>query len=159
MFTASRLANILFIFTLVLSARIQAKQTPAEIKQLAEGYFQIYAERKDFQGFMALYAENVAFQDVLYQVNIKGKEQLTAFFDWPRGDFKVLDGLPVLTVNRQLVDGNVAVTEGVFNRFSFQGKTLGPWRFTIWQAFNEHGKIVTQQDWINYTPKTIDLGL
>lgn len=127
-------------------------------QKVAKQYFEVYAKRSNFAEFMSFYAEKAQFSDFLLDVNLTGKPQISNFFDWSRGDFKVVDKGPTLLVEEQLVSGQTVVTNGKFRRFVFNGKTLGPWQFSIRQTFSDKGKITQQQDWINYSPKKILIG-
>ncbi|WP_130635666.1 nuclear transport factor 2 family protein [Alteromonas sp. KUL49] len=121
-------------------------------------YFEVYQQRKDFNSFMAFYSENAVLKDVVYELEVAGKGNIAEFFDWSRGSFSAAGDGPILSVNSHFIDGNSVVTRGVFHRFSFNGKEMGPWDFIILQRFDQHGLIEYQEDWINYSPKQIQVG-
>ena len=130
--------------------------TSAQIKaEHASEYFAVYAARKDFKRFMAFYAEDAELQDVVYGYHAHNKTEIAAFYDWNRGQFSVLTAGPILQVTRQVISGLQVITEGQFNQFQFNGQTLGPWEFIIWQEYSEQGLVQKQTDWINYSPKKI----
>ncbi|MCB1055435.1 MAG: nuclear transport factor 2 family protein [Acidobacteria bacterium] len=126
--------------------------------EVAASYFDVYAERSDFDRFMSFYADDAYLKDVVYGNEVRGKENIRRFFDWNGGNFKAVGPGPALTIEAQIVSGEIVVTRGVFNRFEYGGKVLGPWEFVIWQQFNESGEIIRQEDWINYSPKEIHVG-
>ena len=130
----------------------------APISEVAERYFAVYAEREDFDALMSFYADHAVLEDMIYGHLAQDKASIREFLDWSLGDFSVVDGKPALEVRELVIDGNTAVARGFFNRFVFQGREMGPWRFVIWLAFNEDGKIVRHTDWINYTPRKEFLG-
>lgn len=128
------------------------------LQSTVDAYFSTYAKRTDFEAFMAFYAEDAKLNDVIYGHVAENKTQIASFFDWSSGQFSTLDSQPTLTITQQMINQHSVVTKGTFNAFSFNGKTMGPWEFVIWQEFNASGKIVLQEDWINYTPKKIMVG-
>ena len=124
-------------------------------EQRAKDYFTVYAARQDFDRFMAFYADNASVNDVVYGFTAQGKTNISAFFDWHRGQFSTALPGPILHVTRQVVAGDQVITEGQFHQFKYNGQTLGPWEFVIWQQYSAKGLILQQQDWINYSPKKI----
>lgn len=125
------------------------------LEQRAKDYFTIYAARQDFDRFMAFYAENASVNDVVYGFSAQGETNIRAFFDWHRGQFSTVLPGPILHVTRQVVSSDQVITEGQFHQFKYNGQTLGPWEFVIWQQYSAQGLILQQQDWINYSPKKI----
>lgn len=122
----------------------------------ADAYFNTYAQRQNFTQFIEFYAEDAVLEDMVFGHKAQGKDQITAFFNWSAGNFAVLDDQLVLVVEDKIVDSTTrtVVARGVFNRFNYASRELGPWRFLIVLKFDEKGKIIYQQDWINYTPKS-----
>ena len=102
---------------------------------------------------MSFYAENAIVDDLVYGHLATGKNEIRAFFNWPHGNFKVLGGKPALSISKQSIQGSTVTTRGLFNQFEYMGKVMGPWRFIIWHEFDKKGKIIYQEDWVNYTPK------
>lgn len=141
-----------FIILFILSFKNYALEKQS-IKDVSDDYFQTYAERKDFKKFMSFYAEQAVVDDLVYGHIAEGKAAIEAFFNWSQGDFKVSNNKPALTITKQIFSDNKITTRGVFNQFEYMGKVMGPWRFIIWQEYDEFGKIIYQEDWINYTPK------
>ena len=127
-------------------------------KELTEDFFRIYAERKDFNAFMEYYADEVVFEDVLFDTQLNGKDKLADFFDWHRGEFKRQGTNSILELKELVINGNIAIAQGVFYQFMYNDKLMGPWKFMMRLEFNDKGKIISHQDWINYTPKTIKIG-
>lgn len=125
---------------------------------IVEEYFSVYAKRDDFERFMSFYAENSKFEDIIYGNTFKNKTQIKEFLNWNKGDFEFPNGTRTLTLTKQVIDNNVAVTEGYFHQFSYNGQKLGPWLFVIIQEFDTNKKIIRQTDWINYTPRKEFLG-
>ena len=127
------------------------------VTAIAEHYFAVYAERKDFERFIQFYAEDAQLTDVVYGNSVQGRNNIATFFNWSAGDFAAVNPGAILEVHQQVVSGDLIVTSGVFLPFRYAGKELGPWEFTIWLELDEQGKIIKQQDWINYSPKKITI--
>lgn len=149
---------IRFFFTYFVFQSIAfAEHSDIDIKAIASQYFDVYAERKNFNDFMSFYDESVILEDIVYGNHIKGKSALSAFFNWPDKKF-VMTSEVNLVLSQLLVDGMQVSAQGYFTQFEYGGEVMGPWRFTMHLTFNERGKIVKQVDWINYTPRENFLG-
>jgi len=144
--------------SLLLLCHSSGYAAEANIEEVASEYFAIYASRKDFNKFMDFYEEQSVLKDVIYDVEVIGRSAIRNFFDWERGEFKTATAGPILSINNQIISGKTVISTGVFETFYFNGEKLGPWEFVIWQEYNEVGKIVSQSDWINYSPKKILIG-
>ncbi|WP_372770158.1 nuclear transport factor 2 family protein [Pseudoalteromonas sp.] len=138
------------------AASTMHKQT--RLQETVADYYDTYSKRTDFQNFMAFYDENAQLNDIIYGNSLNNKKDITAFFAWDNGQFEVLEGKPVLTISKQVIDGNTVITEGHFNQFKYNQQVLGPWLFIMVHQFNDKNKIIKQTDWINYTPRNQFLG-
>ena len=152
----SVIIKIFYIF-LVLSSFQAVAQTP-KIDLIATQYFADYAKRDNFEEFLNYYDDNVVLEDIVYGNHIIGKPALKQFFNWQDPKFSSLPSTENLVLSKLVVEGKEVSAQGHFNRFTYDGSTLGPWRFTIHLTFNEQGKIIHQVDWINYTPRKNFLG-
>jgi len=143
------------LLTLLLSSCVvtNSAKSNVSVAMAVEEYFSVYSKRNDFERFMSFYAEDAAFEDIVYGNTFKNKIQIKEFLNWNKGKFELPNGTRALTVTKQVIDNNIAVTEGYFHQFSYNGEKLGPWLFVIIQEFNENKKIISQTDWINYTPR------
>lgn len=128
------------------------------LAQVVQAYFDTYAKRESFNEFMTFYDDGVQFEDIIYGNHFETKAEVKQFLDWNRGEFKALSGRRILTITKQVIEGNSVITQGFFHEFSYDGQKLGPWLFIIAHEFNSLGKIVKQTDWINYTPRKGFLG-
>lgn len=151
------LRPFLLFLAIMFAAQVTANDN-VNIQKSIDNYFNTYAQRKDFDKFMNFYANNAQLKDIIYGNELVGKASIRAFFDWDRGQFHTQSGGPVLSIHSQVISGNNVVTRGVFEKFIFNGQTLGPWQFILWHTFNDQGKISYQEDWINYSPKKILIG-
>ena len=156
-FTARKLTFILVWLTSAVGCAFQS-QSDIDFGQLAQEYFEVHAQRSDFQRFMAFYAPNAQLQDIVYGNDLSNKTEIHHFLNWNKGEFQLLSGSHILTISQQIQQANIVVTQGYFHAFTYDGDTFGPWLFTIILEFDESGKIIKQTDWINYTPKEMFLG-
>lgn len=131
--------------------------TETQLRNTAAQFFKTYSKRQDFDAFLAFYSESIVLEDLVYGERVQGKSALKGFYRWHSGEVELI-GEQALEVKEQLFSGNQVVTRGIFLPFYFHGKKMGPWRFVIWQEFDERGRIVKQFDWINYTPKETFIG-
>lgn len=159
MFGPAHAAAVVNHTTQEASAHPQSLPQPQlDIAYIAKDYFDVYAQRRDFSRLMDFYADNAVLEDIVYGNHLKNKQEIKAFLNWPGGEFKVLDNKQALTITNQVIQGHSVVTRGHFNTFEFNGNKMGPWRFVIWLDFDQHGRIIRHQDWINYTPRKQFLG-
>lgn len=157
---------VLAILLLLVSACASVKQqanspivieNDNSLEQVAAHYFELFAQRTEFDAFMSLYAEDAELQDLVYGKHAIGAAQIKDFYNWEVGEFKMLKP-QALVVTEQVIDNKVVVTRGYFTQFEYYGQITGPWQFIIWQQFNDSNKITQQYDWINYTPKETYIG-
>jgi len=158
MMTFSTMRLLLLTTVLVIFNSCSSTSKNNDLAQVVEDYFSVYSQRNDFEKLMAFYANNAQLKDIVYGNSLKNKAEIKNFLAWDKGEFKVFSGKKVLTVTKQIVKENTAVTEGYFHKFSYDGQPLGPWLFVIVQEFDSNHKIVKQSDWINYTPRNNFLG-
>ncbi|MBD1580711.1 nuclear transport factor 2 family protein [Pseudoalteromonas sp. S16_S37] len=148
---------ILFVFITIGLSACQSSPNTTELENTLEQYIEVFQKRQNFEQFLSFYAPDAQLEDMLYGHYASNRQGIAEFYDWPNSKLTVLEGMPLFSVDQQVVDNlqRVAIFSGVFHRFSYFGKELGPWRFLIKLQFNEQGKIIYQQDWINYTPRSL----
>lgn len=147
-----------FVTVLLVTSCAAIKHDKQPLSEVAKDYFNVYDSRQDFDLLMSFYHEDAQLFDIVYGNELNNKTEIRDFFAWGKGTFQSLEGSGILTVNKQLVQKNVVVTEGYFHQFEYNGQRLGPWLFIIVQEFNQQNKIIKQTDWINYTPRKDFLG-
>ena len=155
-----RILLVFFACLFVCPSNAEDKQESdvQNIRKIAEEYFTVYAERKNYEALMSFYSDEMTLEDMIFGFHAPNKGVFRDFFDWNRGGFSVIDDKPALVITGQVTDGNSVVTRGYFNSFIYEGVEHGPWRFVTWLDFDEFGKIVKHTDWINYTPREKFLG-
>ncbi|MBY5993170.1 nuclear transport factor 2 family protein [Ferrimonas balearica] len=140
---------------LLLALLLVSPAWGCDLRQRAQAYFDVYAQRTDFEALMAFYAEDAVLEDRVTGHHAQGRGAIRAFLDWSRGGFAVQDGGPALVLERLQVTGHIALAQGQFRPFRYQGQPLGPWRFTMRLTFDERGRIRHQSDWIAYPPSLL----
>ncbi|PKI16030.1 hypothetical protein CXF71_10255 [Colwellia sp. 12G3] len=151
--------NILIALIILLFSGCASKSiNNNEMSQIVVDYFNVYSQRNDFNLLMSFYDDNAQFEDIIYGNSLKTKREIKEFLAWDKGEFTALSGGQILTITKQIQDGNTVVTQGFFHEFIFDGQRMGPWLFIIYQEFNSQNKIIKQTDWINYTPREDFLG-
>ncbi len=147
----------LFIVSTLLLSSCAVQTTGPSLEQTVNRYIEVFKQRTDFDKFLSFYDEQAQLEDMVYGHYAANRAGIEKFYAWPQSRVTVLDNKPLFTVEQKIIDQQqrVAIVSGQFHRFDFGGKTLGPWRFLIKLQFNERGLITYQQDWINYTPKTM----
>lgn len=129
-----------------------------EFEDVVNSYFNTYQQRTDFKSFMSYYHEQAQFEDIIYGNHLKNKADITAFLNWQRGEFALINSDKLLTITKQVIDKQTVVTQGYFHQFSYDEVVLGPWLFVMVHEFDSQLKIIKQTDWINYTPRENFLG-
>lgn len=143
------LVLLLVLVSMPLTAEHRIEQATVE------RFIELYQQRSGFEQFMSLYTEDARLVDVGYGYDAKGKERIRSFFDWPNNPITPLTDDGVMSIDSLTHGDNKVILEGVFHRFEFQSKERGPWRFITILHFSPNGKIRYQEDWINYTPRSI----
>ncbi|NOU51990.1 nuclear transport factor 2 family protein [Pseudoalteromonas sp. JBTF-M23] len=148
---------ILLLFIIIGLCACQSTPNSTALDKTVAQYIEVFQKRQDFEQLLSFYAPDAQLEDMLYGHSAVGSQAIAKFYDWPNNKLTVLDGKPLFSVDQQVVDSQkkVAVFSGVFHRFLYFGNELGPWRFLIKLQFNEQGEIIYQQDWINYTPRSL----
>jgi YD repeat-containing protein len=128
--------------------------TESEVRAWTRAYFDRYAARDDWPGFLEQFDESLAFLDPVANVELDSRRQFELFYFWPDPAFSKHPDYPRSLVLKELiVSGSRGIGLGYFTPFNYQGVTFGekePMRFAIWLDWNGAGKIVSQTDWIDY---------
>ena len=143
--------KILILLVLAFSSCKQQDQPALPVEQ----FIKTYQERSDFTAFLDLYAEDMILQDMITGYEAKGKDAFAAFFNWPDPSFQKLQEETII-VDEVIVENNLAVISGHFTPFRWDTIRVEAMQFTTLLKFNENGKIVLHQDWINYPNNLID---
>ena len=125
-----------------------------EVREWATAYFEHYAKRTDWPGFLDHYAKDMDFHDPLLKVQLNNRDAFEAFYNWPDTAFHKHPDFPeTMVVEKLVVEDSIAIGAGYFTPFYYQGVLYGEnekINFSMWLHFNAQGKIVQQTDWIQY---------
>jgi hypothetical protein len=146
-----RLAFISAVIIFVLSC----EGSNSDFEIIINDYYNTYAERQDFEKFLAFYDSSMVLEDMIYGNRVKGIENFRAFFDWPNPNFELRDSVALIVTNQVFNDLEV-VTSGYFTPFSWGNIDVEAMHFTTILTLNEEGKIIKHIDWINYPEYLID---
>lgn len=149
----NRLVNLLILA--ILSAPSYADiPSESEVSAWTRTYFQRYAARDDWPGFLAQFDAALAFDDPIAGIRLDSRKAFEQFYFWPDPAFSKHPDYPdTLVLEELIIEGDLAIGRGYFTPFRYYGSTFGdlePMRFVIWLTWNKEGKIVRQVDWIDY---------
>lgn len=139
---------IIVIFAFLFSCKSNSSNNH-DLKYTIDEYYQTYAERQDFEKFLAFYDSSMVLEDIVFGERIEGLANFRAFFDWSNPIFELQDSV-ALIVTDQIIEKNDVVTSGYFTPFTWGGIDVEAMHFTTILRFNTEGKIIQHVDWINY---------
>lgn len=125
------------------------------VEEAANLFFDHYKTRADWPGFQDLYAENLVFEDVIFQYRYN-KPEFINFYNWPDSLLKKHPDYPeVLVLEDLALTDSSAVGRGYFTPFYYAGALYDAehMRFTMWLYFDKEGKITRHIDFIEYPPE------
>lgn len=141
---------------IVLTTLACSKENPKEsIRSIAEAYYETHKVRKDFEGFLSYYDEQIVLEDIISGGQVEGKNNLKAFLNWDDKEFKLIDTVAIV-LEDLVVDGNKVVAKGYYTPFLWGVSEFEAMYFMTILYFNEDQKIVRQIDWINYPNSLFD---
>ncbi len=128
-----------------------------ESHRQALAFFDHYANRNDWSGFLDRYDADMTFEDPILGYKFDNREGFKAFYNWPDTSFAKHPDYPKTLVMEELITTNQrAFGSGYFTPFYYQGNLYGDkekMSFTIILTFNDEGEIIRQVDWIDYPPE------
>ena len=133
--------------------------TESEVRAWSQAYFDRYAARDDWQGFLDQFDESLVFLDPVANVGLDSRKSFAQFYFWPDPAFSKHPDYPrTLVLEELIVVDNRGVGIGYFTPFNYHGTTFAedePMRFAIWLDWNEEGKVIRQTDWIDYPAELV----
>ena len=125
---------------------------PAQVLNKASAWAATYANRTDWQAFLACYRQDLHFEDELLNKVTHSLDSFAAFYNWPDTSFqKMHTGQQMLVITEWAVNDSLAVGRGYFDTFKWQGQVMqGPWPVTFWLWFDHDLQISRQVDVIDY---------
>ena len=131
--------------------------------RLLREFFDHYAQRDDWHGFLRRYDSAMTFSDPILGYEFNNRDGFEAFYNWPDSSFSKHPEYPETLVMQELATmshANLAIGSGYFTPFYYQGNLYGDkekMSFTMMLTFNDEGKIVRQVDWIDYPPEIMKM--
>ena len=155
MYRKKMMCGLIFLSFLAASCQPKGRQhadLSSEVRDQAQKYFQIFADRQDWQALLSFYDEEIIFEDLNQDLVFEGLEAFRGFYNWPDNSFsKLSPDQAHLEIEELIVRDTVAIARGHFNPFLWHGERIeGIEDFTIWLYFNDSLKIVRQLDYIEY---------
>ena len=88
------------------------------LSDIVDEYFNVYSHRNDFERLMSFYDSNAQFEDIIYGNSFKTKREIQEFLAWDKGEFTALSGDRILTITKQIQEGNpITITDPKMTRF------------------------------------------
>jgi hypothetical protein len=128
------------------------------IQEIAEDYFNTYAEREDWEKLLSFYSPYVQFTDELLDHNLSDLDELANFYNWPDTAFRKKDPeIGHLKLDHITTNDSVAIGFGHFTPYYWKGILYAQDApaFTIILEFDENMKIERQVDYIEYPPELL----
>ena len=137
----------------------QPSSQTQQTKEYAQHFFDTFAKRTDWQGFLDLYADSMKFSDVLLEKELDGRSAFEEFYNWPDTNFRKHPDYPqTLVVEKLIAENQTAIATGYFTPFYYYDVLYDsekhPMSFLMILEF-EDGKIIKQTDWVKYPPSML----
>lgn len=133
----------------LFSCQNNEKKKAEEVAQL---FFETYAERKDYNKIKSFYNDSVAYENVIQNtstINFETGYLLNNVLSWNDKSI-AYEGGKALKVKEIISNDTVVVVNGEFNSYTYNGFQFLPMRFTTYLYLDKNYKIVKQVDWFNY---------
>lgn len=143
--------KILFLAAITLLVSCQNKQD-SKSEQVAKLFFDTYAERADYNKMKSFYNDSVDYENVIQNTSIIRFETgylLNELFSWNDKSL-VYENNKLLKVDEIITNDSMAIVNGQFNSYTYNGFTFAPMKFTTHLYFDQNHKVKKQVDWFNY---------
>lgn len=143
--------KIIILVVIGLFYSCQNKQN-SKIEETTKKYFEVYSSRTDYNQMKSFYNDSVEYENVIQNTNLNKFEtsyllnQIFAFNDKELS----YDGGKMFNVDEIITNDSMAVINGNFNSYTYNGFTFAPMKFTTYLYFDKNNKIKKQIDWFNY---------
>lgn len=144
--------KILLLAGVSLLFSCQNKGTNAKIEDTAKKYFEVYSNRSDYNQMKSFYKDSVEYENVIQNTNLNKFEtgyllnQIFAFNDKELS----YEGGKMFKVDEIISNDSMAIVNGHFNSYTYNGFTFAPMKFVTYLYFDKENKIKKQIDWFNY---------
>ena len=143
--------KILFLTAITLLIACQ-KNNESKVEEVTKKYFDVYSARTDYNQMKSFYNDSVEYENVIQNTDLIKYEtgrllnQVFAFNDKEL----TYEGGKMFKVNEIIVNDSMAIVNGHFNTYTYNGFTFAPMKFTTYLYFDKNNKIKKQVDWFNY---------
>lgn len=121
-------------------------------KEVAEKYFESFADRKNYNQMKSFYNDSVQYENVIQNTTVLNLETgylLNNIYSWNDKSI-VYENNKAVTVNNIIANDSVVVVNGEYNKYTYKGFQYSPMRFTTYLYLDKNYKIIKQVDWYNY---------
>ena len=121
-------------------------------KEVAEKYFETFANRTDYNQIKSFYNDSVEYENVIQNTSVLNFETgylLNEIYGW-NDKALVYENNKVVKVNEIISNDSVVIVNGQFNSYTYNGFEFSPMKFTTYLYFDKDYKIKKQVDWYNY---------
>ncbi|QTV05311.1 hypothetical protein [Faecalibacter bovis] len=143
--------KILFLATASLLFSCQNKEI-SKSEEVARKYFETYSAKTDYNQMKSFYNDSVDYENVIQNTSVIKFETgylLNELFAWNDKSL-AYENNKVLKVDGVIANDSMAVVNGQFNSYTYNGFTFAPMKFTTYLYFDKNHKIIKQVDWMNY---------
>ena len=124
----------------------------SKAEETARKYFDVYSARKDYNQMKSFYNDSVEYENVIQNTSLIKFETnylLNTLFAFNDKQLVYENG-QMFKVNDVISNDTLAIVNGEFNSYTFNGFTFAPMKFTTYLYFDQDFKIKKQVDWFNY---------
>lgn len=139
----------IFIITIFLLISCQNSNHKEQVKN----YIDYQTTRKNIAQFLSLYDEKIQYEDISFKDKKVGKEMLKAKFEveWNDSLRTFHESYPkAISVENVFYDNDKVIIKGMILPFYYNKNLIEHKRFITCLYFNDKGKIIKQEDWIDY---------
>ena len=124
----------------------------AKTQEIAMKYADVLSARKDYNQIKSFYKDSVKYENIIQNTDELNLE--TGYFLDQIVNFKdkalVYENDKMIKVNEIIANDSIAIINGEFNSYTYQGFQFLPMKFTTHLYFDKDFKIKKQVDWFNY---------
>ena len=143
--------KILFFAATGLFFSCQNKEI-SKSEEVARKFFETYSAKSDYNQMKSFYNDSIEYENVVQNTSVIKFETgylLNELFAW-NDKSMVYENNKVLKVEDVITNDSMAVVNGQYNSYTYNGFTFAPMKFTTYLYFDKNHKIKKQVDWMNY---------
>jgi len=145
--------NIL-IASLVLLLLFSCKNsTQNPFQKQADIYIKLISERKDVNSLMDLYSDSIQYDNMVIDEKFTSKDALFTQrkLEWKDSLYQFQAEFPkAISIENISYFNNNIILKGIITPYLYNDKIIPHKKFVTSLYFNSKGKIIKQEDWIDY---------